>query len=242
LDYGAHRRLDDEDGVFAGYGPGYPASLVEWRPVVTVAPSLPEYACDGTEPLDSDPNTKVVFWGATQATPGTVPFDVGDAAILSGVYGQRACLSEVATVNAQQAVCIVQAPILGMDPHACPFVNAIVTRAVAGKLLTQAPTSNPAPPPPSNPAAPPTPTPTLKLGRLEAIKQARKALGRRFRSFRRGHARTITITDTINATRLRSRAKWTYRSYRYSATVTVSKLAVDRYQIAVTARNRKRLV
>jgi hypothetical protein len=52
-----------ENGQFAGYGPGYPASLVQWVPVVTVAPSLPEYNCQGDEWQDSDPNTRVVYSG-----------------------------------------------------------------------------------------------------------------------------------------------------------------------------------
>jgi hypothetical protein len=222
-----------EDGVFSGYGPGYPAYLVEWRPVVTVAPSLPAYACDGTEPLDSDPNTTVAYWGSTQAAPGTVPFDIPSASILNGVYGQRACLTEVATVSAQQAVCIVQAPILGMDPHACPFVNKIVPTVAAGKLITLAP------PPTTSPD--PTSTPTLTLGRRESTTQARKALSRRLRSFRRGHARKITVTKTINVTRRRCHAVWTYRGYRYGATVTVTELAANDYKVTITGRHRKRL-
>jgi hypothetical protein len=132
-----------EDGAFAGYGPGYSAYLVDWLPVVTVAPSLPSYTCHGNELLDADPNTKVVYSGAKRTAPGTASIDVPDAAILAGVYGQRACLSEVATVSAQQALCIVQAPILGQDPHACPFVNKIVTRSVAGKTMALAPASTP---------------------------------------------------------------------------------------------------
>jgi hypothetical protein len=222
-----------EDGVFSGYGPGYPAYLVEWRPVVTAAPSLPAYACDGTEPLDSDPNTTVVYWGPTQTGPGTVPFDIPSGAILNGVYGQRACLIEVATVSAQQAVCIVQAPILGMDPHACPFENKIVPSVTAGKLISLAP-------PPATPDDP-TPTATLALGRGEALAQARKALKRRLRTFRRGHARKVTVTKTINATRRRCHATWTYRRYRYSATVTITELAAGHYKVAVTGRHRKRL-
>jgi hypothetical protein len=221
-----------EDGVLSGYGPDYPAHLVEWRPVVTVAPSLPAYACDGTEPLDSDPNTTNAYWGPTQTTPGTFPFDIPNAAILNGVYGQRACLTEVATVSAQQAVCIVQAPILGMDPHACPFVQKIVSTVAAGKLITLAP-------PPTTPDDP-APTPTLTLGRSEALAQARKALKRQLRSFQRGHARKILITKTINATRRRCRASWTYHGYRYRATVTVTELVAG-YQVAVTGRHRRRL-
>jgi hypothetical protein len=233
-----------EDGKFAGYGPDYPAYLIEWRPVVTVAPSLPAYTCHGDEALDSDPNTKVVYWGATQTAPGAVPFDVPDAAILTGVYGQRACLSEVATVSAQQAVCIVQAPILGQDPHACPFVSNITMRSVAAKTITQAPAPQPTPgptltlPPTATPTPPPEPTPTLslKLGRGEAITQARKALGRRYRSFRRGHARRITAVRTANPARRRCRAAWSYRSRRYRATVTVTKLDTRRYVVKVRRR------
>lgn len=147
-----------ENGQFAGYGPDYPASLVQWIPVVTVAPSLPAYGCQGDEFFDSDPNTRVVYSGGAQPGPGTVAFDVPDAFILSGVYGQRACLSEVVTVSAQQAVCIVQAPILGQDPHACPFVNILTTRSVAGKTITPAPTPTPTPSPTPTPT--PTPLPT----------------------------------------------------------------------------------
>jgi hypothetical protein len=218
-----------EDGHFAGYGPDYPAYLVDWRPAVTVAPSLPVYACRGDEPLDSDPNTKVVYWGTTQTAPGTVPFDLPDAGILTGVYGQRACLSEVATVSAQQYVCIVQAPILGMDPHACPFVNKLTMRSAAAKTITQPPAPQPTP----TPAPTPTPTPTLKLGRSEGITQARKALSRRYRSYRHGHARHITAARTRNPARRRCRASWTDRSRHYRATVTVTKLDTRRYRIRI---------
>jgi hypothetical protein len=228
-----------EDGKFAGYGPDYPAYLVDWRPVVTVAPSLPAYACRGDEFFDSDPNTRVVYTGLTQTAPGTVSFDVPDAAILTGVHGQRACLSEVATVSAQQAVCIVQAPILGQDPHACPFVNNITTRFVAGKAITQAPAPQPTPVPTPTPTPTPSPTPTpeptpsLKLTRGEAISEARKALRRRYRSFRRGRARRITVLTTANPARHRCRARWTYRSRRYQAIVIVTKLGTRHYVVRV---------
>jgi hypothetical protein len=226
-----------EDGHFAGYGPDYPAYLVDWRPVVTVAPSLPVYACLGDEPLDSDPNTKVVYWGTTQTAPGTVPFDLPDAGILTGVYGQRVCLSEAATVSAQQFVCIVQAPILGMDPHACPIVNKLTMRSTAAKTITQAPapqqtpTPTPSPTPTAGPT--PTPTPTMTLGRSEGINQARKALNRRYGSYRRGHARQITAARTGNPAQRRCRASWTYRSRDYRATVTVTKLETRRYLVRI---------
>ena len=228
-----------EDGKFAGYGPDYPAYLVDWRPVVTVAPNLPAYGCRGDELFDSDPNTRVVYTGPTQTAPGTVSLDVPDAAILTGVYGQRACLSEVATVSAQQAVCIVQAPILGQDPHACPFVNNVRTRSVAGKMIAQAaapqPTTVPTPTvtPPPTPMPTPTSTPSVKLARGEAISQARKVLRHRYRSFRRGHARRMTALETANPAQRRCRAKWTYRSRRYRATVIVTKLGSGRYVVKV---------
>jgi hypothetical protein len=231
-----------EDGQFGGYGPDYPATMVDWMPVVTVAPSLPQYACRGDEALDSDPNTRVVHSGPRQTAPGTLSFDLPDAAILGGVFGQRVCLSEIATVSAQQAVCIVQAPILGMDPHACPFENRIVQRSVVGRTITVAPpptTQPPASPPATTPAPAPTPAattttaPARLLARSEALSQARAALRRRYRTFRRGRARRITALTTGSPARLRCRATWKYRSRRYSATVTVTKLGTRRYRVSV---------
>jgi hypothetical protein len=115
-----------------------------------------------------------------------------------------------------------------MDPHACPFVNKLTMRSTAGKTLTQVPAPQPTPPTPT-----PTPAPTLTLGRSEGITQARKALSRRYRSYRRGHARTMTASGTGNPAQRRCRAGWTYRSRRYRATVTVTKLSTRNYRVTI---------
>ncbi len=147
---------------------------------MTVAPSLPEYSCQGDEWSDSDPNTRVVYSGGARTAPGTVAFDVPAASILPGVYGQRACLSEVATINRQEPVCIVQAPILGKDPHTfCPFVNTITQRFVAGKTITPTQTAvgnstTPPTTPPTSPGAGPALPQPISLSKSEARNRAAK--------------------------------------------------------------------
>ena len=148
--------------------------------MVTVAPSLPAYSCQGDEFFDSDPNTRVVYSGGARPGPGTAAFNLPDAFILSGVYGQRACLSAIVTVSAQQAVCIVQAPILGQDPHACPFVNILSTRSVAGKTITPAPAPAPTPTPSPTPTPMPTPTTPIKARFTGSKRTIRASRGGRF--------------------------------------------------------------
>jgi hypothetical protein len=167
-----------EDGKFANsYGQDYPAYLVDWFPVVTVAPSLPAYACQGDETYDSDPNTRVVWVGEKRTAPGTVPFDVSDAAILPGVFGQRACLSEIATVSLQSRDCIAFKLALDPpeDPHTCWFSDAKAMLSVASTTFTQAlapPLAPAAPPPP--PAQADTTAPALQLSAATAQKVLRQ--------------------------------------------------------------------
>ena len=54
----------------------------------------------------------------------------------------------------------MQAPILGSDPHSCPFENKLSMRTVASKLITQAPAQLPMPAPSPLPPAPPAPADT----------------------------------------------------------------------------------
>jgi hypothetical protein len=64
-----------------------------WLPIATVQPVLPAYGCRGDEALDSDPNTRNVWNGGGRTANGTATFDLADVPILSGVHGQRLCLS-----------------------------------------------------------------------------------------------------------------------------------------------------
>jgi hypothetical protein len=96
-------------------------------------------------------------------------------------------------------------------------------------------TGVPAPAPAPTPAAPQPTTlaPSLRLDRREAISRARKALQRRYRSFRRGHSRRLTAVKSMTPVRRRVRAKWRFRSRRHRATVVVTKLSADRYVVNV---------
>src|SRR5215212_9044362 len=107
-----------------------------WIPIATVQPALPSYYCRGDEALDSDPDTRVVWNAGVQSTEGTIPFDVPDTPILSGVQGQRVCLSLIEQFKRQDPVCIAQAPILGYDPSTCPLVTAYAGYVLASALLS----------------------------------------------------------------------------------------------------------
>lgn len=127
-------------------------SFCSWLPAATVQPSLPAYACDGTEVLDSDPATVPIWNGGRRTRNETASFDLTDVPIVAGVYGQRICLSVVETVRLRDPICVAQAPILGMDPNDCPLVDRIAQRPVTSALLTV-----PAAPPPTPPADPKPP-------------------------------------------------------------------------------------
>lgn len=110
-----------------------------WLPIATVQPSLPSYSCRGDEWRDQDPNTRQVWSGGNQTGNGSVTADLTDVPILTGVPGQRLCVSAVRQRSVQDPVCIAQAPILGIDPSTCPYVNQITSHALGGAILTSAP-------------------------------------------------------------------------------------------------------
>lgn len=122
-------------------------STCDWLPVATVQPTLPSYSCQGDEALDSDPNTKVVWSGGGQSANGTVSADVDNVSILSGVQGQRVCLSVIDRRQIRDPVCVAQAPILGYDPNTCPFKTFIFGHVMHTRLMDLAPTGGGAPPP-----------------------------------------------------------------------------------------------
>src|SRR5262245_38622372 len=76
-----------------------------WTPIATVQPALPSYYCQGDEGLDSDPNTRVIWSGGGHTGNGTASLDISNVGILSGVQGQRVCLSALATNHIQDPVC-----------------------------------------------------------------------------------------------------------------------------------------
>lgn len=68
----------------------------------------------------------------------------------------------------------------------------------------------------------------------EAVTRAKRALAR-YRAYRHGTAKRLTVTaDYDNEARRVCRATWHYHERRYRKTVTVTKLAADRYQVRVS--------
>lgn len=125
-----------------------------WLPYATVQPSLPSYSCRGDELFDSDPNTQQIWSGGQQTANATLSFDRTDVGILQGVVGQRVCLSVIQSPHILDPICVAQAPILDMDPNACPFVDPYESywwgyTVAASKLLSLAGSS---PGTPSSPA------------------------------------------------------------------------------------------
>jgi hypothetical protein len=205
------------------------AETCSWIPVATVQPTLPVYRCLGDEALDSDPNTRVVWNGGGRTSNGVAPFDVVDVPILAGVFGQRLCLSAIETVRLRDPVCVAQAPILGMDPNSCSFINRIVGRALVDRGITVA-----APPPAQQVVPTPTPAPTqaapvavatpapppAKLTATRAKSAAVTALTSRYgRAWRQRSGSSVRCTRRSDA--YRCSAHWRHGRKRYAAIVTV---------------------
>lgn len=136
-------------------------SQCNWIAIITAQPSLPAYACAGSDWSDasSDHNIRIVWSSVAQHANATVPFNVTGAPVLQGVYGQRLCLTVVYDDWYPDPVCVAQQPIVGGD---CPPVNHPGTATVvATRLLAVQPNSPPTAGPPaatSPPATPPTAT------------------------------------------------------------------------------------
>jgi hypothetical protein len=133
-----------------------------WLPVATVQPALPEYGCQGDEALDSDPNTKLVWSGGQRTSNDTASASLNNVPILSGVHGQRVCLSVIETRQIRDPVCVAQAPVFGDDPNTCPFVDRIFNHVLASRLLevSQPADGSTTPPPTGSTGGSTTPPPT----------------------------------------------------------------------------------
>lgn len=212
------------------------AAVCSWTPVLTVQPALPSYSCRGDEALDSDPDTRMIWSGGKQTANGSVPFDLTAVPILQGVRGQRVCVSAIDVIHERDPVCVVQAPILGMDPNTCPFRDRIVGRVLTSRLLSLAapPTATPTPesPPATTPIAPvatavPSPKPApVKLTQSRAKTSASAALkakyGRKWQLRKR-----LSLTCSPQGTSFKCRAVWRYRGKRLAASVDVRVRAQD---------------
>lgn len=197
------------------------AASCPWTPIVTVQPSLPEYYCRGDESLDSDPNTRVVWSGGQQTTDTTVAFDVPEALILPGVFGQRACLSAIETVHHQDPLCVAQAPIFGMDPASCPVqAYTTTTQPIASALLAVPPPApDPSPPIPDPPATLP---PSTALTAPFAKRTATTALGKRYGAkWKKGSHRSLSC-HRLAAQTYECPVSFRYKRQRFAGRVVVS--------------------
>jgi hypothetical protein len=132
--------------------------------------------------------------------------------ILRGVYGQRLCLGVLQIVSIRDPVCVAQAPILGIDPNTCPFVERYVQHLLATELLSEEP-------PGEGGAGGGAGGEALTEG---AAKDAtKKALKTKFgKKFKNGKSKRLRCTEE-DATKYDCRTKWTYRSSLYKGHVVV---------------------
>lgn len=191
------------------------AGFCKWLPVATVQPTLPVYRCLGDEVLDSDPNTYMVWSGGNHTTNEIASFDIGDVPILYGVQGQRLCVSVIETRRIQEPVCLVQAPILGLDPSTCPLVDKLVPHVVATTLLSLAP-------PTPLPTSPTTDPPENAAPAIRPRNVAKVALARRFgKRWKRASAKQVTCRSLPNG--WACRVSWRYAGRRFKGKVLVSR-------------------
>lgn len=144
----------------------------EWEIFATVQPSLPEYSCRPEEWLEYDRNVMQVWSGHWQATNGTASFDLPEASILPGVYGQRLCLMGIEIIKKRNEWCEKTEELWGNNPENCPIESNVFGRVLAWQLLTVAPPPTPIPPS----TAPPSSPPSGSAGRLRCKKGFRKRL------------------------------------------------------------------
>ena len=198
-----------------------------WTPYATVQPATPDYRCLGDEFFDSDPNTREVWGGGQRTTNGSASFDLPSVSILTGVYGQRLCLMAIEKVRIQDPVCLVQYPVLGLDPSTCPMVDRLVDRVLATALLSVLAPAVVSPAPPSQPQmmVPPTPSQEPRLANRKATTHAKAKLAKQFgKRWRKGKKRTVNCARE-SATKLRCKASWRYSGERMKATVVVTRAA-----------------
>lgn len=204
-----------------------PSSTPDWTPMVFVQPSLPSYACDGDQWLDSDPNTKQVWSPGRQTSTAPVTFDLHDVPLLRGVHGQRVCVLVLHDHRYQEPVCLRQAEILGLPPSSCPYVDHWVAETAASATFTvEQPAPQPPLPeprtPPVNPDVEQAPEPkplTMATARARAKRALSRQLGKRWRQGTRRRVRCEVITATV----IECRARWRYRERRQMRRVLVSK-------------------
>jgi len=110
-----------------------------WLAVVEVQPTT--IPCAATEWAESNPNIRMVWDSLGQHGSVTVPFEVNEAEILRGVYGQRLCLIGIQSYQSTY------------PPSAQLLANAIMEVAAPPAPAAPAPpvVTTPTPPPPSTP-------------------------------------------------------------------------------------------
>lgn len=131
---------DWETANFAVSGTSSICSLggCNFYPVVIAMPSLPSYRCGygGEEFFDSDPDTEVVWKGATRTSDGPFSGEGTNVGLLYGLYEQKLCLALVGTTLVKDVVCEAQAPIFGKDPKSCAPVSRVFQENLASILPT----------------------------------------------------------------------------------------------------------
>jgi hypothetical protein len=150
--------------------------------------------------------------------------------LLNGAYGQRFCIYVLESFH----------------PAIDPTVTIFASSLLASELLTvetpppPAPPTNPTPPttqpnptPPTTQPAPTPPTPTLTLNSTEAVSQAKKALSRKYSSFRRGGSIHLLALSSSDPAKRRYKITWRYQGHRYSTTVTVTKLDATHCRVTI---------
>ncbi len=167
----------------------------QWTAFAYVEPSLPEYHCGSEDLFNSDPNVRQIWNSGAQTTNGTTRLNVTNAAILPGVFGQKACLVVVYHRSYIDPICRTQAEVLegfGGPPWetVCLSEDHTLFEPHGSRVFTVEPATSPVipapvvPPPavivaPSIPVAPSThvviPKPLTQAQKLaKALKACRK--------------------------------------------------------------------
>lgn len=192
-----------------------------WVPYATVQPATPDYRCLGDEWLDNDPNTRQVWSGGQFTANGITSFDMANASVLTGVYGQRLCLMAIRTDHKPHPVCLAQQQTFpGLE---CPPVDQFFGVVLASSfLVVPPPVTAPAPPAGGGDVAAPKP---IRLTDSTAARAAKLSLAKRFgKRWRKGSNRKVSCSRK-SAARFRCKAAWRYDGRARKATVVVTKTA-----------------
>lgn len=182
-----------------------PSRCDSWFPVVMVQPALPSFQCSWRSAWESNRDIWQVWRGETQTSPGKrQSFNLSNAQILPGVQGQRVCLVALVFQRVTDETCKAiqyERQYMGLPTRTCQLIPEVSGEVISQSLLSEA----------------------RPLGKNEAVRVAKVALGRKYgKSWRGGTNKKVQCRQS--KTTFRCTAIWTSGGKPKRGTVSVPRL------------------